>query len=152
LYEEYNDYGLELLSDAYIVFDKIKDSYDETKSAFTTYYANHLRWHISHLNRYDGIVHIPVLQKSTTYHNYISLDTPFGNSEFTYADILEDTSPNNENYNDIISTIESIKFTKAERECVPYIISGDVHPRRLRTMMANTKQKIADRLVKLNLV
>ena len=74
LYEEYNDYDLSLLGEAYICFNNIKDNYDPTKSALTTYYAINLRGHLSNYLKYNNeLIHIPVLQKATTQQIYTSI-------------------------------------------------------------------------------
>ena len=73
LMEEFNVYyrdidnGCELVSEAYIAYDKAVKSYDSSKSQFTTYCMIVIRGHLKDYLRYNSsLIHIPVKKKDST--------------------------------------------------------------------------------------
>lgn len=62
------DNGCELVSEAYIAYDKAVKSYDPTKSQFTTYCMIVVRGHLKDYLRYNSssIIHVPVKKKDST--------------------------------------------------------------------------------------
>lgn len=152
LYTEYHDYDLALLGEAYLAFDKAKNGFDPEKNPnFLTYYAACLRGHLNTYKQYNSeLIHIPLLKRKENHHNYKSIHEKIGDSETTIGYLLQSTDDivTDISYNDIRDCIKNkIKFTKGEEECVPFILSGDEFPRRLRTMMRRTRTKIAEHLV-----
>lgn len=154
LYEEYNDYELSLLGEAYILFDKIKDEYDPTKAAFTTFYAMRLRGHLSNYLKYNNeLIHIPVLQKATTQQIYTSIHTKLSdNSEFTLGDTLpsSDDTDTELSYNALKEYLMTeIDVNYSESICMDCLIHEKEYPRELRTHMYNLKNKIRSKLINL---
>lgn len=147
LYEDYNDYDLSLLGEAYILFDKIKDEYDPTKSAFTTFYAMRLRGHLSNYHKYnDELIHIPVLQQSSNKQIYTSIHTKLSaDSEFTLGDTLPSSyyTDTELSYNSLKEYLMTeIDVNASESICMDYLINEKEYPRELRTHMYNLKNKI----------
>lgn len=154
LYEEYNDYDLSLLGESYILFDKIKDEYDPTKAAFTTFYAMRLRGHLSNYLKYnDELIHIPVLQKSSNKQIYTSIHTKLSpDSEFTLGDTLpsSDYTDTELSYNSLKEYLMTeIDVNDSESICMDCLIQEKEYPRELRTHMYNLKNKIRSKLINL---
>ena len=152
LYEEYTDYELSLLGESYILFDKIKDEYDPTKAAFTTFYAMRLRGHLSNYLKYnDELIHIPVLQKATTQQIYTSIHTKLSaDSEFTLGDTLPSSYDTELSYNSLKEYLMTeIDVNDSESICMDCLILEKEYPRELRTHMYNLKNKIRSKLINL---
>lgn len=151
LYVEYNDYDLSLLGEAYICFNNIKDSYDETKSSFTTYYAKCLRTHLKTYNQYNSdLIHVPVLKKSDNKQIFNSIHAKIDNdSELTLGDTISSTIETDAelSYNSLIEYLnKSLDINDSESICMDCLINEKEYPRELRTHMYNLKNKIRSKL------
>lgn len=154
LYEEYNDYDLSLLGEAYICFNNIKDSYDETQSSFTTYYAKCLRTHLKTYNQYNSdLIHVPVLKKSDNKQIFNSIHAKIDNdSELTLGDTISSTIETDAelSYNSLIEYLnKSLDINDSESICLDCLLTEKEYPRELRTHMYKLKNKIRSKLINL---
>lgn len=153
LFETYKDYNYELLSDAYIAWDKAVKSYDPSKGAFTTHYAMTLRGHISDMYKYSGLVHIPVNKKKTELYSTTSLDTPINESGDTLGDILISETDDSIDLTDKINKVIKISENKTGKlkESLNHIINKlkddeYIIPRSERCNIYNARQFIKERM------
>lgn len=145
LYEEYKDYDKSLLGEAYIAFDRARSSYDETKSAFTTYYAIKLRSHLQYYLRYNSdLIHVPLLKRDTDKVICNSIHTKINDSESTIEDMIASNAQTDceLSYKQTRDYLLNQLKTDKEKECADYILNEKTPPRDMRGAIHSPKVKM----------
>lgn len=116
LMEEFNVYyrdldnGCELLSEAYIGYDKAIKSYDPTKSQFTTYCMIVIRGHLKDYLKYNDMIHVPVKKKDSTIIETFSIYVQNENGDEYISSIpAHDSDDNSVSLNAFIHIIDTLE-------------------------------------------